>query len=62
MDIEFIAYLEQMLDDHKTRIDALEKAVTQIPQINFETDISRPVVVRVEPAALPQPVVEAPIG
>lgn len=58
MDIDFIAYIEQTFDDYKTRIEALELAVTQIPQIDFETDPSRPPGVKVAPPALKGP----PVG
>lgn len=52
MDIDFIASVEQRLDDYRMRIEALELAVTQIPQIDFEADVSRPRGVKVAPAAL----------
>jgi len=52
MDMEFYQSLERTLDEFRTKIKALELAVTQIPQINFEVDPSRPSVVLVEPAAL----------
>lgn len=52
MDIDFFAHVEQTLDDYKMRIEALELALTQIPQIDFESDPSRPRGVKVAPAAL----------
>jgi len=52
MDMEFYQSLEQTLDEMRSKISALEKAVTQIPQINFQADPSRPAGVVVEPAAL----------
>lgn len=52
MDNDFIAHVEKTLDEFRTRIEGLEKAVMQIPQINFQTDPSRPQTVVVEPAAL----------
>lgn len=52
MEKEFYGQLEMTLDDLRTRIKLLEDAVTQIPQINFEVDPSRPAGVIVEPAAL----------
>lgn len=52
MDQEYMRALEIAIDELQTKVAALEKAVTQIPQINMETDPSRPDVVNVEPAAL----------
>lgn len=43
--------VEIALDDFRTRISALEKAVTKIPQINMQADPSRLPGVVVEPAA-----------
>lgn len=44
--------VEIALDEFRTRISALENAVTQIPQINMQADPSRLPGVVVEPAAL----------
>jgi hypothetical protein len=44
--------LEIRLDEFEMKIKALELAVTQVPQINFEVDPSRPAGVVVVPAAL----------
>lgn len=52
MDEEFYASLERTLDDLRTRVKALEDAMTQIPQINMQADPSRPAGVVVEPAAV----------
>lgn len=52
MDQEFLASLERTLDDLRTRVKSLEDAVQQIPQINMQSDPSRPAGVVVEPAAL----------
>jgi len=52
MDLEFYRQLEIRFDDLNTRLKAAELALTQIPQINFEADPSRPTGVVVEPAAL----------
>jgi len=52
MDNEFWAQFEISLDDLRTRLAAVEKALTQIPQINMQTDPSRLSGVVVEPAAL----------
>ncbi len=52
MDIDFQAYVEQTLDNFRHRIMALEEAVTQIPAIDFEKDVSRPEGVRVAPQAV----------
>lgn len=52
MDNDFMAQVEIRLDEMQSRITALEKAVTQIPQINFQADPSRLPGVVVEPAAL----------
>lgn len=58
MDIDFAAYVEQMLDDHKNRIDALEKALVQLPSVEYQPDPSRLPGVRVAPA--PAPSIEVP--
>lgn len=55
MDNDFMANVEIALDEFRTKIAALELAVTQIPQINFQADPSRPAGVVVEPAALAAP-------
>jgi len=52
MEMEFFQSLEITLDEMRSKIEALELAVTQIPQINFQADPSRPQGVVVEPAAL----------
>lgn len=52
MDIDYLAQLEIRLDLITTRLEAAEKALTQIPQINMQTDPSRLPGVIVEPAAL----------
>lgn len=52
MDTEYLATLESRLDNLSTRLDAAEKALMQIPQINMQADPSRPPGVIVEPAAL----------
>lgn len=52
MDLEFLAQLTITLDELRTRVKMLEEAVTQIPQINFQVDPSRPAGVLVTPAAL----------
>jgi hypothetical protein len=52
MDMEYLGQLEQTLDEFRTKIKALEDAVTKIPQINMQVDPSRPAAVVVEPAAL----------
>ena len=62
MDIDFLAYVEQTLDNYKSRIEALEKAVTQIPAIDFEADPSRPPGVKVDPAAVNNEMVVPPVG
>lgn len=53
MDIDFFSYVEQTLDDYKNRIEALEKALIQLPSVEFQPDPSRLPGVRVSPAALP---------
>jgi hypothetical protein len=58
MDIDFFANVEQTFDDFRNRIEALEKAVTQLPNVEFQPDPSRLPGVRVAPAALP--VMEVP--
>lgn len=50
-----MAQTEIALDELRTKIRLLEDAVTQIPQINFEVDPSRPQGVVVEPSALVVP-------
>lgn len=60
MDIDFTASVEQRLDDYKTRIEAMEKALTQLPNVNFQPDPSRLPGVRVAPA--PAPVIGVPNG
>lgn len=50
MDTEYFGRIEIALDDLRTRVKALEEAVTQIPQINFSADPSRPQGVEVAPA------------
>ena len=52
MDIDFVAHVERTLDDYRYRIEALEKALTQLPEVEIQEDISRPqgVVVRNPPA------------
>lgn len=52
MDNNYLTQLESQLDDMQTRLKALETAVTQIPQINFQADVTRPAGVVVAPAAL----------
>lgn len=52
MENDFFAQIEIRLDELTMKVASLEKAVTQIPQINMETDPSRPEGVVVEPAAL----------
>lgn len=53
MDIDFFANVEQTFDDFRNRIEALEKALTQLPGVNYEADPSRLPRVRVDPAAIP---------
>lgn len=52
MNNEYFAQIESELDTLRTRVAALEKAVTQIPQITYEVDPSKLPGVRVQPAAL----------
>jgi hypothetical protein len=60
MDIDFFASVEQILDDHRMRIEALENALTQLPGIEFQPDPSRLPGVRIEPA--PAPIIGVPNG
>lgn len=60
MDIDFYSSVEQRLDDYQTRILALEKALTQLPNVNFQAEPSRLPGVRVDPA--PAPVIGVPNG
>lgn len=63
MDTNFQAYVEQTLDNFRFRLAALESAVTQIPAIDFEKDVSRPEVVKVAPEAIiPNKMVVPPNG
>ena len=52
MDNDFMQQMEIRWDDLNTRMLAAEKALTQIPQINLQSDPSRPPGVVVEPSAL----------
>lgn len=60
MDIDFFAHVEQTLDDFGTRLKALEAAVTELPNVEYQPDSSRPAGVRVVPAPAPSPVMEVP--
>lgn len=62
MDTNFQAYVEQTLDNFRFRLTALESAVTQIPAIDFEKDVSRPEGVRVAPEAVIPNMVVPPVG
>jgi hypothetical protein len=42
MDNEWIQSVEMQLDSLRSQVEALTHAVTQIPQINKQTDPSRP--------------------
>lgn len=52
MDKEFLAYLESTLDELRTKVSLLEKALTQLPNVTMQPDPSRPAGVMVEPAPL----------
>jgi hypothetical protein len=52
MDNEFMRQLEMRLDDMNSRLKSAELALTQVPQINFQVDPSRPAGVIVEPDSL----------
>lgn len=49
MDIDLIAEFERRLDDYQTRIELLEKAITQLPHIGMQSDPSRQQGVSVPP-------------
>lgn len=53
MDIDFFAEVERRLDDYKTRIEALETALVELPNVTYEPDPSRLPGVRVEPLGAP---------
>jgi hypothetical protein len=55
MDIDFHAHVEQTLDNFRSRIEALEKVALQSPNVEMESDPSRPTVVRTAPAPAPAP-------
>lgn len=52
MDNDYLAQLEMTLDDFRTRIKALEDALTRLPNVNMQPDPSRTPGVVVEPAPL----------
>lgn len=41
MDIDFFAHVEQTLDNYKSRIEALEAAMIQLPSVEMQPDPSR---------------------
>lgn len=55
MDIDFIAHVEQTLDNYRHRIEALEAIVIQSPGVEIESDQSRVPHVKVTPAPLRKP-------
>jgi hypothetical protein len=59
MDIDFVAHVEQTLDNLRRRVEALETAAVQTPGLEMETDPSRLPVVRPAPAPAPAPKGEA---
>lgn len=61
MDIDFYAFVTQEFDNLRTRVKALEDALTQLPTVEYEPDPSRLPGVRVAPAPAPS-IVEAPNG
>lgn len=60
MDIDFFAHVEQTLDNFRSRIEALEGALTELPNVEYTPDSSRPPGVRVSPTPAPAPVMEVP--
>jgi hypothetical protein len=58
MDIDFNAHVEQTLDNFKSRIEALEAAFIQLPNVEMQPDPSRlPGVI-----VAPEPIRVDPVG
>lgn len=55
MDIDFIAHVEMTLDNYRQRIEALEKTLTELPEVVLQPDASRTQGVIIDPSIAPAP-------